>query len=318
MLDLTTLVRERIAEIGVIEASRLFGVSSGTISNWSNGKTLPSITAAQLMLSECEIDRPATPAAVTPYKLAVWEGKKVMVLLPVYRTLNPNTHFTLFANYAKYGPDKIGMVMKDRTVIHENRNELIQIAMSFPEVETFIMIDDDMVPPCGSVDIFNGYYRAGVRHESAAMNAISRLMSHGRDKQIVGALYYGRHEYGMPQCDWGFNTGSAQKADAFRNERYQGLLPQNWVGTGMIKIERTAIEIFKSAIDAGKYPGLEPLPGRWYGYFTPLKAGVGEDVSFCHRMHELGVQSYVDASLVCLHADGGSYWGPKNTKNKPN
>lgn len=315
MKDLARLVKDRINAIGVAESAQLFGVSAGTISNWSTGKTLPSITAAQLLLSDME-DGPSVPGMTS--KLVMWEGRKVMLLLPVYRTVNPHTHFTLFANYAKYGADKIGLSIKDRTVIHEARNELIHIGMLSNEVETFLMCDDDMVLPCGNEAIFNGTYEAGVRPESARFNAISRIMSHGRDKEIVGALYYGRHRYGMPQCDWGFNAEANVKADELRAERYSGLQPQKWVGTGFMKVERTAIEKFKSAIDSGKFPGLEPLPGRWYGYFTPLKAGVGEDVSFCFRMRELGVQSYVDTSLVCLHADGATLYGPKNTRNRPN
>lgn len=311
MVDLKQAVRDKIAELGVVESSKLFGVSVGTVSNWSSGKTDPSVAAAQLVL-----DSTQQTVRQIEHKLIMWEGKQVMILLPVYRTLNPHTHFTLFANYAKYGPDKIGMAIKDRTVIHEARNELVHIAMQNPAVRTFIMCDDDMILPCGNPAIFNGTYRAGVKPESASFNAISRIMSHGPDKEIVGALYYGRHEFGMPQCDWGFGAEAASRSIDLRAERFSGLHPQNWVGTGFIKVERTAIEKYKGAIDAGKFPGLEPMPGRWYGYFTPLRAAVGEDVSFCHRMKLSGVQTYLDASLVCLHADGAIMFGPKNTRNQ--
>jgi len=244
-----------------------------------------------------------------------WEGRKVMVLLPCYRSFNPNTHFTLFANYARYGADKLALGIKDRTVIHEARNECLHIGMQEKSIEAFIMFDDDMILPCGSEPIFNGTFRMGVTPEQAQYNAISRLMSHPPDKQIIGGLYFGRHEFGMPQCDWGFNAQCGTLANDLRANRYQGLQKMNWVGTGGIMFRRTAIEALKKAIDEGKFPGLEPLPGRWYGYFTPMRAGVGEDVSFGYRMKEIGIDSYLDASLVLGHADGAMVWGPKNTKN---
>lgn len=334
MADLKKLVRDKISAIGVEASSKLFGVSVGTASNWGTGKTVPSVDAVEKVLDLQEVpileSGSLPPSALfadsstqnpvvaieTKSQVVTWEGKKVMMLLPVYRTVNPHTHFTLFANYARYGAEKIALAVKDRTVIHESRNELIHIGMQNSEIETFIFCDDDMILPCGSEQIFNGNYRAGVKPESARFNAISRLMSHGRDKEIVGALYYGRHEFGMPQCEFGFSEHSAVRAKELRLESMSGLQPQTWVGTGLMKIERTAIEKYKSAIDAGQFPGLEPLPGRWYGYFTPLRSGVGEDVSFCHRLNKIGVQAYVDTSLVCLHSDGGStHYGPHNTRN---
>lgn len=323
MKDLQSLVKDKIASIGVAEASKLFGVSLGTVSNWSTGKSMPSLHAAQMVLDETgsQLEPPAPLQGsnffVPNFPITMWEGKKVMILLPCYRAFNPHTHFTLFANYARYGADKLALGIKDRTVIHEARNESIHIGMMNPSIEEFLMFDDDMILPCESEAIFNGTYEMGVKPESARLNAISRLMSHDSKLGIIGALYYGRHKYGMPQCDWGFTGQPGTRANELRAEKYAGLHKQDWVGTGGIRIPRWAIETFKAAIDAGKFPGLEPLPGRWYGYFTPLKAGVGEDVSFCHRMKECGVQSYLDASLVLGHADGAMIWGPKNTRNKP-
>lgn len=248
--------------------------------------------------------------------LTMWEGRKVFLMHPVYRSFNAKTHFTLFANYKEYGPSRIGMVEPvEGTVIHEARNILIDRAMKNTEAETFIMPDDDMVLPCGSAAYFNGRLEAGVSEESAGFNAISRIMSHGRDKEIVGALYFGRHKYGQAQCSWGFS--SLDKCDELRAGQHKGLIPQDWVATGFIKIERTAIEKLRQAIDDGMFPECKPKPEQgWYGYFAPLSTGIGEDVSFGLRMGKIGVQSYLDASLVCLHADGNTLYGPSNTKNK--
>lgn len=245
--------------------------------------------------------------------LTMWEGRKLQMLLPTYRAVNPKTHFTLFGCYADYGPKRIGIIPQEGTVIHESRNILVHKAMQ-TDAETFIMCDDDMVLPCGNEAFFNGNFNAGVRPESAQYNAISRLMSHGRDKDIVGALYFGRHEFGRAQNALGFNNASAN--DDFRRGLHQGLMPMDWVATGFMKIERSAIEKYKKAIDDGMFPELKPArDGEWYGYFNPVKVGVGEDLSFCLRMAKIGVQSYLDASLVCLHADGNTLYGPRNTRN---
>lgn len=310
--DLRALVIDKIVELGPEAAKAFFGVPPSTIAKWHDKEAMPTLAAAQLvMASNPEVMRPKGIDA----EIIKWEGKSVMILTPWYRTANPHTHFTLFLNYAKYGPDKLAMAVKDRTVIHEARNELIHMAKQSKDIKTTITIDDDMILPCGREDVFNGNYRMAVAPASARMVALSRLMESGPEKKIVGALYYGRHEFGMPQCEWGFNAERGVKSNELRAGKHHGYIPMAWVGTGLMKIEMDAIKAFEINVDAGKFPGLEPMPGRWYGYFTPIKAGVGEDVSFCYRMGQIGIQTYLDADLICGHADGGSIWGPRNTSN---
>lgn len=314
-------VLKKIAELGVADAAKFFGVSFGTISNWSSGKTSPSLEAVELALFDAGLTIGVPGVLEQSNKLpegfhvTMWEGRKVLLLLPTYRSVNPKTHFTLFGNYKEYGPSRIGIIPQEGTVIHESRNILIHKAMEVSGAETFIMVDDDMVMPCGNATLFNGNFGAGVPLESASFNAISRLMSHGRDKEIVGCLYYGRHEFGMAQCEMGFTKQHTNKD--FRAFKYHGLIPMMWVGTGMIKIERTAIEKMKKAIDEGQFPDCKPeRPDLWYGYFSPIRVGIGEDVSFGTRMNKIGVQTYLDADLICLHADGNTLYGPRNTRDK--
>lgn len=309
-MDLRKAVRDKIALIGVEEATKYFGVSAGTVSNWSTGKTAPSIDAAQMVLTEQPV---ADPVADVPTpELVQWDGRKVMMLLPVYKSFSPHTHYTLFANYAKYGPEKIGMEIKMQTVIHESRNILIHNAMNNTKAETFIMVDDDMVLPTGNPGHINGVYRGNLPVKAASEVALSRIMSHGSDKGIVGALYVGRHSAGRAQCESGFTSDAENKK--LHTNGYDGLKKEGWVATGMIKIERWVIEKMKEAIDAGEFPDCKPEKGRWYGYFNPLKVGVGEDVSFGTRAAKLGIQSYLDTGLICLHM-GDQAWGPGNTSS---
>ena len=322
MTDLKKLVLDKIASLGTEKASEYFGVSTPTIFNWQLGKTRPSLDAAQLILSEHteaddvdDVDQPGVETAAQPFvtstipaEVTMWEGRKVMLLCPVYRSYHPYTFFTLFANYARYGPEKIGMIVEGRTLIHEARNILIAKALG-SEAETFIMPDDDMVFPCGSEGLFNGKFNARVPRESAELNAISRLMSHGSDKGIIGALYFGRNEIATAQCSSAFtNSDENERLHTFT---YKGLKTEEWVGTGLIKIERWVIEQMKKEIDAGRWPECKRTTEKaWDGYFTPKQVGVGEDVSFCQRAKEIGIQSYLDTSLICLHI-GEKLFGPR-------
>lgn len=297
-MDLKKRVREKIAELGVAESAKFFGVSVGTASNWSTGKTSPSIEAAELLIGDLQ-------EAQQPDELTHWMGREVFIGIPAYRSINPETHYTLFANYAKYGPEKIAMQMIKRTTIHEGRNILIDKFMQ-TDAKRIIMVDDDMVIPFGNAAYINSNHQANLPVEIAGRVGLSRLLSHGSEKGVVGGLYFGRHRAGKAQCSGGFES-DAENAKFHRHE-YEGAVAQRWVGTGWIKIERWVIEKMRAHIDAGNWPELKPENDtRWYGYFTPLKVGVGEDVSFGVRCGKIGIQSYVDAGLECLHIGDRSY-----------
>lgn len=320
-MDLQKLVRDQISELGIKDASSRFGVSAGTISNWSSGKTSPSLEAAQIALvhrnlSDEEVDEEdgfSYGGKDVPVKLENWEGKNVIILLPVYRSFNADTHFTLFANYAKYGPDKIGMIQEKRTVIHESRNILAHKFLK-TNAENAIMCDDDMILPCGSQDLFNGRYGANVSPKSASFNAISRIMEHSNEVGIVGGLYFGRHAQGVAQCSSGF-------ASSIENERlhsmtYTGLKKEEWVGTGFMRIKRWVFERMAEEIKNGRWPECKPIQDNlWLGFFNPIRVGIGEDVSFCRRALEIGIQSYLDTELILLH-NGECNFGWHNTKKR--
>lgn len=319
-MDLLKSVRIKIDSVGVEEAAKLFGVSIGTVSNWKSGKTTPSLAAAQLMVNE-EQQIPLTdliPDIEDFHKepqaeVVTWEGKKVQMLIPVYRQFCADTHYSLFANYAKYGPEKIGMEIRKGTVIHEARNILIHNWINHSDSPTAIMPDDDMILPTGNPAYINGVCGGNIPVKMASEVAISRIMSHGTDKGIVGALYFGRHSAGRAQCSSGF-TGEIENRK-LHEFKYDGLKTEDWIGTGFIKIERWVIEKYKAAIDAGEFPECKPqAAGRWYGYFNPIGVGIGEDVSFGTRCKKLGIQSYLDCGLICLH-EGPMAYGPKNTNN---
>lgn len=308
-LDLKQMVRDYIAEAGAAESAKMFGVSLGTVNNWLNGKTPPSVDAAELVLG---LTNTELPQQADEEPVIEWKGRKIALLLPVYKTFNPDTHFTLFANYAKYGPDKIAMPRPVKgTCVWEARNKLIEKALRIKDATDYLMFDDDMVLPFGMPDHFTHFYGKIPRH-SAEMVTFTRLLSHPDSAGIVGVLYFGRHRGGRAQCQLGFK--SKDESNKLRRGEYKGLVPMDWVGTGGVRIKRWVIEKMADAIAEGRWPECKPSKeGLHNGHFAPLRVGVGEDLSFCLRAKDIGIQTYLDASLECLHA-GEALYGGYNTE----
>ena len=256
------------------------------------------------------VESSAAPEVSSKTELTMWEGRKLMMLLPIYRTFSADTHFSLFANYAQYGPSKIGMLMEKQTLIHEARNILVDRFMK-TDADTAIFCDDDMILPCGSAGLFQSRWGGGLTDRQGSVWAISRLMGHQEEAGIVGALYFGRNRIGKAQCSIGFTK--PDEAARFRDGTLEALVRDEWVGTGLMRIKRWVLDKMKAEIDNGRWPECKPQgQGGYYGYFTPQGTRIGEDVSFCRRAREIGIQSYVDAGLVCLHA-GEMFYGPGNT-----
>ncbi len=248
-----------------------------------------------------------------PIPLTMWEGRKVMMCLPAYQGIEPQTHLALFANYAKYGPDKLGMIVKTNTLVDEARNIITHEALK-TDAEWTVWGDHDVVPPVGNADWFNGNLNANLPIKNASMVGISRIMSHPSDKLIVGALYFGRHEYGQAQCADGFASNNELFNTNMRSHQTEGLIPQAWVAVGFARIHRSVFEMKKKAIDEGMFPECRPHPGSdVYGYWTK-STSIGEDVMFGIRCAKIGIQSYLDPELECLHGSGNAFWGSRNTK----
>ena len=299
---LTEKVLSKIEALGPAEAARYFGVTSQCIYNWKRGKGSPSIEAIEKVMDE--------EAKHKPHEVVHWAGRKVMILLPVYRNVSIETHFSLFANYAKYGPDKMGILIEKRTLIHESRNILVDKFLK-SDAEWCIFIDDDMILPFGNEALFAQRYHTNMPSQFSGVTAFNRIMSHGVDKPIVGALYYGRHDRGKAQCADGF-ASEVYNAELHDYRELGGLRPVKWTGTGMMRIHRSVFEKIKAAAEK-QWPHIIPQgEGKPIGYFTPDIVGQGEDVAFCLRADALGIPVVVDTGLICLHT-GETHFGPHNT-----
>lgn len=225
-------------------------------------------------------------------------SKKLMILMPCYRQMSPETLICLMMLKEKHG-DKIGFIYdKQHTCIWHARDTLASRFMA-TDSEWALWIDDDMIVPFGNARMYN-LYGAKIPDEYAGLDVVSRLLS--ARKTIVGALYFGRNRSGVSQFSEAFlDVGmDAYAHKAPKNE----VRETKWVGGGCILVHRSVYDdILK------KFPNLvstnEKRPHRWY----QPDGDSGEDVAFGIRANEAGHKSYVDLGCYCGHIGSYKYWG---------
>jgi hypothetical protein len=282
------------------------------------------------------------PVAMPP---AAGEFPKVLLCLPWQKQTNPMTAFSVM-NLVDRRRTAVMLDFGDAFVAHA-RNTCATQFLSTP-CEWLLMVDDDMIVPFGQAKWFNAYTGFGLADKFAGINALERLLSHG--KSLVGALYFGRHEFGAPMYCEGANVPT--EADYARKAPYDLIKPTRWVATGCLLIHRTVFEDIEK-----KFPRLSRAQnrcGQWFStsehtamdYIDQARAtlggvldgesaykvkclmesasaeakansglGAGEDVQFCIRAKEAGHQPYVDMGCLCGHVGSGVF-GPSNTRRK--
>lgn len=268
----------------------------------------------------------------------MFENRKVCLALPFYKSTDPRTAFSLMGLIDR----KKTAVMLDfgDAFIAHSRNKLADNFLK-SSMEWLLMVDDDMILPFGNAQIFKSFTGFAFDDKFAGLNAIDRLLSHG--KSLVGGLYFGRWVNGKPVYAEG--SESKQEEELVRRGPHDICKPTRWVGTGCLLIHRTVF----TAIEA-KFPHLARKAngkgGNWFtssehdlnsavaeavgqmeqgdidGALESLKTGqrrarqfsglgVGEDVVFCHRSAQAGHQPHVDLGLLCGHT-GSFCYGPRN------
>lgn len=280
------------------------------------------------------------PAISHPAPAFVSYGKKVLIGLPWQKITNPMTAFCI-SRLVDGRRCACTLNFGDAFVAH-TRNSIGDTFLK-SDLEWLLMVDDDMVIPVGSAEVFRAYTGFDFQEPFMSWNALDRLMSHG--KTLVGALYYGRQAKDNPAV---FNEAAANKmiSDQFRKGPKDEIRQTRWVGTGCILIHRKVFEDIEK-----KFPrlarGADGKGGNWFtsteaGLLDRLEAlrdkflgkrlggeeafelmaglekslalakqentlGTGEDVAFCLRAAAAGHPAYVDLGLRVGHLGNCCY-----------
>lgn len=326
MSFLLKLVLDKLNNLSDKEAAEFFETSALKIKKWRSGASAIPISALEKVFD------PTDPAGIKS-EGALWEGKKLALLLPWYKTTNPVTSFSILTMLDR---QKMAVMLNfgDAFIAH-TRNTLSEHFLR-SNLEWALTIDDDMVLPCGNAKWFNDMTGFALPEKFAGMHSANRLLSHG--KTLVGGLYFGRWRHGKPVFAEG---GEPMTEEHCRRGPHDECRPTKWVGTGCMLIHRSVfLDIEKN------FPHLsrdkDGNHGHWFTssehdlrqasrdalavlqdekvstdarvaqaqkliadaqhrsrYHSSL--GMGEDVAFCVRATQSGHQPHVDLGLLCGH-----------------
>ena len=300
--DLDKYVRDKIDQLGSKKATEFFinprtdkQITIPTIHNWYKGETAIPTWAAQKVFNEFE------QYVHHEDIMAEWANKKLIIGMPCYKDSTPFYWFGMLCLLEKHH-GKIGFDIVTRTMIVQARNLLATKFMK-TKADWLLMIDDDQVFPCGSPGVYTHKFNSKIGEPFASMDIVSRLLSH--KTPLVGALYFGKHDDGRGQ--YAEALGSDQENRYAHGGPYDELRATKWVATGGMLIHRSVFEAIER-----KFPDVIASGGggtTGNGYFTPLAANTGEDMSFCTRAAECGIQSFVDMGCMMGHIGFRSYWG---------
>jgi hypothetical protein len=253
-----------------------------------------------------------------------WQGQKIAILFPCYKTTNPVTAAVLAGVALDIGKHKARFhyEMGDAMVCN-TRNKLAAQFLDETECEWSLWLDDDIIPPFGRSKFVREKASLGTDFSEEALRRhfVDRLLSHNR--KIVGGCYWSRQYQGVPM----FGEGTREDGYTAAKEIHNSVRPTQWVATGCLLVHRSVYEDIKE-----KFPDLAPgvrsvkttnergeiqeiQYNRENWAFFSQEEGRGEDVTFCIRARAAGHQPYVDTGLPCLHV-GNNAWGPHNTMDR--
>lgn len=279
----------------------------------------------------------STPVVIPPE--AMRENRRCYIALPWYREANPLTTVALL-NLFQRDRMTTSISFGDAFIAHA-RNKLASKFLQ-TNFEWMLMLDSDMVPPCGNAAWFNEMTGMKLPEWAAGLNTIERLISHG--KTVVGATYFGRG----PGRSAVFSEGHTRNEDLRRSGPRDEIVPTKWVGTGCLLFHRTVFEDIEK-----RFPHLSRARnggmGQWFtssehdlhesiarviemlskpssgvtvgsenAAVKLLKdglhrssvhssLGMGEDVQFAVRATQAGHQPFVDLGLWAGHIGDAVY-----------
>ncbi len=337
-MNLAEQVKAKISQLGFKDAAQFFETSEPIVAAWFKGTRPITLAAAEKVFA---LGQPIIAPKLI--EEAMWEGKKVAIVLPWYKSVTPLTAFSVMALIDR-AKTAIMLNFGDAYIVH-TRNVLAEQFLR-SGLEWMLTVDDDMVVPWGNAPWFNAFTDFNLPDKFAGMHTLNRLLSH--NKTIVGALYFGRWKSGKPV--YAEATADKKEAKFAHSGPHDICRATRWVGTGCMLVHKTVFtDIEKQFPHLAR--GADGKGGQW---FTPsehdlrkgsqealailndntvtetarvVKAielmtratkasnfnsnlGMGEDVAFCIRAAASGHQPHVDLGLLCGH-QGSKIYGPR-------
>jgi len=221
-------------------------------------------------------------------------SRAVMICTPVARS--PCLEYTLaFAETSVHllqtGIRQCSQFVVGSSNLPRARNELVARFLA-SDCDDLIFIDDDM----------------GWKPE-----AIVRLLA--SDKEVIGGV--GRKRVDKPNSDpnvWcvHFEAG----AEGHLDQDAMGAVKVLAVGTGLLKISRSALEQLKSAHPEWKRDGHEGMSAavkanyfQFFRFDPDDTSEMGEDFVFCRRWRALGGEVWIDPTIWLSHIGNRAYSG---------
>lgn len=304
-IDLKQLVIDDIDKLGYDEAALKYSVHRNTIVNWMKGKAHPGYEALQLAFSEKQ------GTCTVKEEMAQWSGMKLIIGMPVHRTVEAGAMHSIMANYAKFDKGRIGFtITQGVTLLEDARNSIVDKFLA-SDAEKLVFWDDDVLGVCGSTAIFNGYYGIDVPEKFSSRVLLNELWN--ADKDVVGSLYFGRNTRGVGQYSEAFQSKEEDKKA--HNLEFDGVQETQWVGTGCMMVKR---EVFLKIREMAPQLWPTTVPRQTHlphGWFNRISADIGEDVSFCSRARQCGFKVYVHKGALAGHI-GPMIYGPHNTAGR--
>jgi len=230
-------------------------------------------------------------------------GAKAVVLIPVMYHTEPEMEETLAACVSKFGRDKVRRRSITRTTIWTARDILAHAFLTEYDAEYAIFIDGDQVLPTGAKDglITRVRSQTPIRPDQAMFNFIERMLNHDPKYGVIGAAYFDRQNGVSLQVSMGVGAYEVNGFnDRYRKGQVRGIMNCEWVATGGMRIHRRVFAKIKA--NSARFPEIVPSdPARPWGYFTPNRVNLGEDVAFCARANLSGEKIWFDADLRILH-----------------
>lgn len=239
-------------------------------------------------------------------QLPEWADANLLIGVPMLDHMHPKTEFALFYTLTRHHK-KISYFPCVGNPIGRARNQLATYFLNNTKADWLLMLDGDMLPYFGNPLVW-AQWGGLPEHPMADMDFVARLVSHG--KPLVGGHYVGRSK-----------TGTCQFAEAYENSsvnrKYHAgitdeLLPTKWVAAGLLLIHRAVFE----AIIANQ-PELKPrYDGDVYRFFA-MEDDEGEDMLFCQRARQAGIQPHVDIGCPAGHIGEYIFWPHNTTPTAP-